>query len=112
MTKRERTYYRVTFTNEVGEEEEIIQVTARYVSPSDMYGLVEISGFVFPEGGLLHNPQTERIRKEFADIKRTWLPYHAILRIDEVSDASAADLRVVPMDGTRKSPEKVPSKNS
>ena len=38
---REKTYYRVTFTNDTNDDNELFQVCARYVSASDLYGMVE-----------------------------------------------------------------------
>lgn len=98
---RDRTYYRVTFTNETASNEEFFQICARNVSASDMYGLVEISGFIFPESQIVYNPGEERIRREFAGVKRTWLPYHSIVRIDEVPDTTASEIKIVSLDSAR-----------
>jgi hypothetical protein len=100
---RERTYYRVTFTNESTSAHELFQVCARHVSASDMYGLVEISDFIFPESQLVYNPGEERIRREFGGVKRTWVPYHAIVRIDEVPDSTASEIKVVSLESARSS---------
>ncbi len=93
VKSREKTYYVVTFTN----EDELYQVCARRVVSSDLYGLIEIGDFVFPENKLVYNPGEERIKKEFSGIKRTWIPYHAIVRIDEVPDSRETELKVVPL---------------
>jgi len=98
---RERTYYRVTFTNESAAEHELFQICARSVSASDMYGLVEISEFIFPESQIVYNPGEERIRREFSGVKRTWLPYHAIVRIDEVPDTTASEIKIVSLESAR-----------
>jgi hypothetical protein len=98
---RDRTYYRVTFTNESASENELIQICARNVSASDMYGLVEISDFIFPESQVVYNPGEERIRREFGGVKRTWLPYHAIVRIDEVPDTTASEVKIVSLESAR-----------
>ncbi len=92
--KREPTYYRVTFTS----EQELYQVCAREVGPSDLYGLIELADFVFPESKLVYNPGEERLRKEFEGIKRTWVPYHAIVRIDEIADTRVSDGKIIPLD--------------
>ncbi|MDH4247496.1 MAG: DUF1820 family protein [Deltaproteobacteria bacterium] len=105
---KEKTYFKVTFTS----EDEVYQVCARKVDNSDVMGLVELSEFIFPEGGLVINPGEERLRKEFEGIKRTWVPYHAILRIDEISDKRAGEVKIVPMRagkaGGREVPENTP----
>jgi hypothetical protein len=91
--KRDKTYYKVSFTR----DDELYQVCARQVQASDLYGLIEISDFVFPESKLVYNPGEERLRREFAGIQRTFLPYHAIVRIDEVLDTQASEIKIVPL---------------
>ena len=89
----EKTYFKVSFTH----EDEVYQVCAREVESSDLYGLIMLADFIFPEGGLVYNPGEERLRKEFEGIRRTWIPYHAILRIDEISEKRAGEVKIVPM---------------
>lgn len=96
--KRDRTSYRVTFSS----QEELYQICARSVSSSDLYGLIEIGGFFFPENKLVYNPGEERIRREFSGITRIWVPYHAIVRIDEMADESEGEIKIVPLE--RKNP--------
>lgn len=91
--KRGSTYYRVSFTR----EQELYQICARRVQPSDLWGLIEISEFVFPESRLVFNPGEERLRREFEGIQRTFLPYHSIVRIDEVVDSQAREIKIVPL---------------
>ena len=102
VKKRGRKYFRVTFTN----ENEIYQVCARQVSSSEWYGLIEIGDFFFPENTLVINPGEERLKKEFSGISRTWLPYHAILRIDELEDEREGEIKIIPLE--RKSPPEAP----
>jgi hypothetical protein len=101
QAQRDRTYYRVTFSNETASNQELFQICARNVSPSDLYGLVEISDFIFPDSQIVYNPGEERIRREFSGVKRTWVPYHAIVRIDEVPDTTASEVKVVSLDAVR-----------
>ena len=103
---REKTYYRITFSNESTGDDELYQVCARHVSASDLYGLVEISGFIFPENKLVYNPGEERIKREFGEIKRSWIPYHAIIRIDELADTTASEIKIVSLDSARRAGER------
>jgi len=105
--KKEKTYYRVTFTNETSENEELYQVCARNVSASDLYGLVELSDFIFPENKLVYSPAEERVRKEFGDIRRTWIPFHAIVRIDELPESTESEIKVVSLEAHRRSDERM-----
>ena len=91
---RDKTYYRVSFTS----DNELYQVCARHVSASDLYGLIEIGDFIFPASKLVYNPGEERLRREFEGIRRTWLPYHAIVRIDEILDSRESEARIVPLE--------------
>ena len=90
---KERTYFKVTFTH----ENELYQICAREVGPSDMYGLVEIGDFIFPESKLVYNPGEERLRREFQGIRRTWVPFHAISRIDEVNESTVSEIKIIPI---------------
>lgn len=102
---KEQTYYRVTFTS----DDEVYHLCARRVGPSDLYGLIEIAEFIFPEtSGLLYNPGEERLRREFEGIRRTLVPYHAITRIDEVVDSQASEIKIVPLQRTPQSHAKAP----
>jgi hypothetical protein len=91
---RDKTYYRITFTN----ENELYQICARQVAASDLYGLIEIGEFIFPDSGLVYNPGEERLRREFDGIRRTWLPYHTIVRIDEVAESRATEVKIIPLE--------------
>lgn len=92
--KPPKTYYKITFTT----ENEIYQICAREVSPSDFYGLIEIKDFIFPTSKLVYNPGEERLRREFEGIRRTWVPFHSVKRIDEIADARESEIKIVPMD--------------
>jgi hypothetical protein len=101
---REKTYFIVTFTR----DDEQYQICARRVAPSDLYGLIEIGDFIFPENKLVYNPGEERIRREFSGIKRTWIPYHTIVRIDEVAASREGEIKIVRLDGDKKvEPERI-----
>ena len=45
MSKSENRIYKVIFSN----SEEIYEIFARYVYPSDMYGFVEVEEYIFGE---------------------------------------------------------------
>ena len=98
---KEKVYYRVTFTNEQSNSNELYQVCARHVSSSDLYGLVELSEFIFPDSQIVYNPGEERIKREFENVNRTWIPFHAIVRIDEVPDSAVSEIKVVSLDSVR-----------
>lgn len=74
--------FKVLFVN----QGKVYEVYARKVSHGNLFGFIEIEELVFGErGGLVVDPTEERIKTEFEGVKRSYLPMHSVLRIDEVS---------------------------
>ncbi len=91
--------YRISFLN----QDSVYEVYARHVGESDMFGFIEIEEFVFGETTqLLVDPSEERLKTEFSGVKRTYIPMHSILRIDEVDKEGVA--KVVTKSGDNVSP--------
>lgn len=86
--------YRVTFQN----QGQVYEIYARQVSHGAMMGFVEIEKLVFGQKTtMLVDPGEEKLKTEFADVTRTYIPLHAVVRIDEVAKAGAA--RILATDG-------------
>lgn len=50
-----------------------------------MYAFLEISEIIFGERTeLVVDPTEEQLKSEFSDVKRTYIPLQAVIRIDEV----------------------------
>jgi hypothetical protein len=63
----------------------VYEVYARKVNQGQLFGFIEIEELVFGQRStVVVDPGEERIKSEFADVRRTMLPMHSILRIDEV----------------------------
>ena len=62
------------------------EVYAKKVSHGGaLFGFVEVEDFVFGErSSVVLDPTEEKIKAEFQGVKRTFLPMHSVLRIDEV----------------------------
>jgi hypothetical protein len=61
------------------------EIYARKVGHGSMFGFIEVEDFVFGERStVVLDPTEEKIKAEFAGVKRTYLPLHSVLRIDEV----------------------------
>lgn len=74
--------FKVLFVN----QGKVYEVYARKVSHGGLFGFVEVEELVFGErAGLVVDPSEERIKTEFEGVKRSFLPLHSVLRIDEVS---------------------------
>ena len=77
----ERRVYRVLFF----QQGEVYEVYARQVSQGELFGFVELEELLFGETSeLLVDPSQEKLATEFRDVKRAYVPMHAVLRIDEV----------------------------
>lgn len=82
--------YRVTFLN----QGQVYEVYARSVSHGGMMGFVEIEKLVFGEKTtLLVDPSEEKLKTEFENVERTYVPIHSIVRIDQVNKQGQARIR-------------------
>lgn len=86
----EKQLYKVTFTT----QDQIYEVYAKEVYQSDLYGFVVIEGLVFGEtSGIVVDPSEEKLKVEFEGVKRSFIPMHEIIRIDEVERRGTAKIR-------------------
>jgi hypothetical protein len=73
--------FRIMFVN----QGKVYEVYARHVSHGELFGFIEVEELMFGERStVVLDPAEERIKGEFSGVKRTFLPMHSILRIDEV----------------------------
>jgi hypothetical protein len=73
--------FKVLFVN----QGKVYEIYARKVGHGNMFGFIEVEELVFGERStVVLDPAEERIKSEFAGVKRTYLPLHSVLRIDEV----------------------------
>ena len=73
--------YKIIFTN----EGKTFEIYARQVISGELYGFVEAQGLLFGERTtLVVDPSEEQLKLEFNGVNRTFIPFHAIIRIDEV----------------------------
>jgi hypothetical protein len=73
--------FHVVFVN----QGKVYEIYARKVSHGELFGFIEVEELVFGERTtVVVDPGEERIKSEFEGVKRTFLPMHSILRIDEV----------------------------
>ncbi len=73
--------FKVIFYN----QNQVYEVYAKAIYQSEMYGFIEVEEFVFGERSqLVVDPGEEKLKSEFTAVKRSYIPMHAIIRIDEV----------------------------
>lgn len=81
--------YRVTFSN----QDNIYEIYVRRICESEIFGFLEMEEFVFGETtSLVVDPSEERLKLEFNGVKRSYIPLHAIFRIDEVQHQGPAKI--------------------
>ncbi len=81
--------YKIVFMS----QGQVYEIYARHVGHGALFGFVEVEELVFGErSGLLVDPSEEKIKSEFEGVKRTYLPMHSIIRIDEVEKQGASKI--------------------
>jgi len=80
-----KTRYRVTFMN----QGEVYELYAHSVTQGGIFGFVELADLIFRESKII-DPGQERLAREFRGVPRTYVPLHAVVRIDEVEEEGEA----------------------
>ena len=63
----------------------VYEIYARKVGHGALFGFVEVEELIFDaRKSVVVDPSVERLQIEFAGVKKTYLPMHYVLRIDEV----------------------------
>jgi hypothetical protein len=79
--------YKIIFHNQA----QVYEVYARSVGQSDIFGFLQVETLVFGERSqLVVDPGEEKLKNEFAGVKRSYIPIHSIIRIDEVDKEGVA----------------------
>ncbi len=87
MSKREAPIYKVIFHN----QGQVFEVYARQVRQSELWGFLELETLVFGERSqLVVDPGEERLKAQFEGVLRSFVPQHAVIRIDEVERLGTA----------------------
>jgi len=73
--------YKVIFMS----QGQVYEIYAKSVSHGALFGFIEVEKLVFGERTtVVVDPSEEKIKSEFENVRRTYLPMHAIIRVDEV----------------------------
>ena len=84
-----KTLFRIQFISN-GERYELF---VREVCQGNMFGFIEIGDFVWDSHtSLVLDPSHEKLKAEFADVTRTYVPMHSVLRIDEVNKQGSSKI--------------------
>ncbi len=84
--------YKVVFLN----QGKLYEVYAKGVSHGGLFGFVEVEGLLFGEKStVVVDPSEEALQQEFSGVERTFIPIHAVIRIDQVEKKGAARIQSV-----------------
>ncbi len=76
-----KSIYRVIFQS----QGKLYELYARELSQNALFAFVEVGEIIFGERSkLVVDPSEEQLKAEFSGVKRTYLPMHSVVRIDEV----------------------------
>ena len=72
---------------------EIYEVFARHIYQSEMYGFIEVEEYIFNrDKQLVVDPTSEKLKNEFLNVERSYIPLNSIVRIDEVDELGEAKI--------------------
>ncbi|PID46031.1 MAG: hypothetical protein CSB47_05820 [Proteobacteria bacterium] len=75
--------YKISFIN----KDKVYDVFAKQVYESDLYGFLAVEGMVFGSASdIVIDPSEEKLKAEFDGVKRSFIPLHSVVRIDEVKE--------------------------
>ncbi len=81
--------YKVIFHN----QGKLYELYAREIYQGELYGFVEVEELIFGENSsVVVDPSEERLKLEFAGVKRSFIPLHSVVRIDEVVKEGAGKI--------------------
>ncbi len=76
-----KSVYRIIFHNQGN----VYELYAHEVNQGGMFAFVEVGEIIFGERSkLVVDPSEEQLKSQFAGVKRTYIPLHSVVRIDEV----------------------------
>ena len=84
MANSNKPTFRIRFHN----NNQIYELFAHEVSQADMAGFIEVGEIIFGEHSkVLIDPAEEKLKSEFGNVKHTYIPHFAVIRIDEVEQS-------------------------
>ncbi len=83
--------YRIIFY----QNDKLYEIYSKYLSEESLMGFIEIEELIFQDtkSGIVIDPSEEKLRAEFKGVKRSYIPMHSIIRIDEVSKEGVAKIK-------------------
>lgn len=89
--------YRISFLN----QGQVYELYAGRVESGTLPGFVEISDLRFGEQSVVViDPSEEKLKTEFEGVETVHVPFHSVIRIDEVDRSGVSKIRDVEGDAT------------
>ena len=101
MPAEKEPIYRVLFY----QQDKLYEVYAKYLTEESLMGFIEIEELIFQDtkSGIVLDPTEEKLRAEFKSVKRSYIPLHTIIRIDEVMQEGQARIQAATDGGAKSS---------
>jgi hypothetical protein len=91
MAQKKR-IYKVIFVN----QGKVFEIYAKSISQGALFGFVEVEGLLFGEKSkLVVDLSEETLQAEFSGVERTYIPMHAVVRIDEVERRGSSKIHTI-----------------
>ncbi len=69
------------------------ELYVRELTQGSLFGFIEIGDFVWDNHtSLVVDPSHEKLKSEYANVNRTYIPLHSVLKIDEVKKQGTAKI--------------------
>ncbi len=86
---KQQPVFKIVFIN----QGKTYEIYANRVEQGELYGFVTVEELLFSNrNSLVVDPSEEKLKAEFEGVKRTQIPMHAIVRIDEVEKQGIAKI--------------------
>ena len=103
MSDDQQHIYKVLFHS----QGQIYEVYAHNIYQSELYGFIEVEDYIFgKKTQMVIDPGEDKLRTEFDGVQRSFIPMHAVIRIDEVEKEGVA--KITDSKGTNITPFPVP----
>lgn len=85
--------YRILFV----QQDKLYEIYAEFISEETLIGFIEAENILFKENGptQIVDPNEEKLKTEFKAVKRSYIPLHTIIRIDEVVKEGPSIIRSI-----------------
>lgn len=81
--------YRISFIN----QGQVYEIYAKKITSSELFGFIEAEDFIFnTKTTVVVDPAEERLKTEFNDVNRTFIPMHSVIRIDAMKKEGTAKI--------------------